>query len=55
MHRGKNINHLVVQESLELLDHLVFLGLLAVLEDPCFLVWRIFFQRLQVGLAAKIY
>lgn len=54
MHRGKNINHLVVQESLEFLDHLVFLGFLAVLEDPCFLGWRIFFLRLQMGLEAKI-
>lgn len=48
------MNHLVAQESLEFLDLLVFLGLLAVQEAPCFLGQRIFSQRLQVDLVAKI-
>jgi len=53
MYRDNNINHLVVQESLEFLDHLVFLGFLAAQEDPCFPGQRIFSQGLQVDLAAK--
>lgn len=53
MFRYKIINYLVVQESLELLDHLVFLGFLAVQEAPCFLGQKIFSQRHQVDLEEK--
>lgn len=53
VYRDKNISHLVVQESPEFLDHLVFLGLLAIQEDLCVLEERIFSQGLQVDLAAK--
>lgn len=54
MFRYKIINYLVVQESLELLDHLVFLGFLAVQEAPCFLGQRILSQRHQVDLKKNV-
>lgn len=53
MFRDKIINYLVIQESLELLDHLVCLGFLAVQEAPCSLGQRIFSQRHQVDLDEK--